>query len=199
MSGRCRAWICWPALPVSDNVLAHAPIEGIGHFYNGLLHPVFIPSHLLLLVAIGLFIGQLGPSKIEPALGAFALATIAGLILAGFSIGVEVESFILLLSSAIGLLVAVNPGLNRFVAMVPGALAGVSLGIDSAQETLSGQEMLVSLLGSGIAIYFIALYPMALADYCSRKTWQRVGVRIVGSWVAASSFLVLALTLSKKA
>ena len=96
-------------------------------------------------------------------------------------------------------MIAIKPEINRLVTAILGALAGFSLGIDSAQETLSGQEKLVSLFGSGVAIYFLALYPMALADYFNKKAWQKIGVRILGSWVAASSLLVLALAFSKTA
>ena len=165
MNAHSKAAVLCLALFFSSNAFAHTPIEGLGNFYNGLLHPVLIPAHLLLLVAIGLFIGQQGPRKVEAALASFALATIAGLALAWFSIGGQFESFILLLSTVIGLLIAINREINRLITIVIGALAGFSLGIDSAQESLSGQEKLVSLFGSGIAIYFLALYPMSLADF----------------------------------
>jgi hydrogenase/urease accessory protein HupE len=199
MSNKWKASLVGLALLVSDSALAHAPIEGIGNFYNGLLHPILIPAHLLLLVAIGLFIGQQGSEKVEATLASFALATIIGLTLSWFSIGIQAESLILILSTATGLLIAFNPQVKRPVAMIVGALTGFSLGIDSAQEMLSGQEKLASLFGSGIAIYFLALYPMALSSYFNKKTWQKIGVRIVGSWVAASSLLVLALAFSKRA
>ena len=31
----------------------------------------------------------------------------------------------------------------------------------------------------------------------SKRSWQRIGVRIVGSWIAASAILVLALRLAR--
>lgn len=68
--------------------------------------------------------------------------------------------------------------------------------MDSGQETLSDKEKLVSLFGSGVGIYLLLLYPIALADYFNKKAWQKIGIRIIGSWVAASSLLVLTLSLS---
>jgi hypothetical protein len=68
--------------------------------------------------------------------------------------------------------------------------------MDSAQDALSGKEKLVSLLGSGLALYLLFLYPMALADVFNKKPWQMIGVRVIGSWIAASSLLVLALSYS---
>ena len=45
-------------------------------------------------------------------------------------------------------------------------------------------------------IYLLLLYPIALADYFNKKAWQKIGIRIIGPWVAASSLLVLTLSLS---
>ena len=68
--------------------------------------------------------------------------------------------------------------------------------MDSTQETLVGREKTATLLGTGIGLYLLQIYPMALADYCNKKPWQRIGIRIIGSWIAAISFLVLALAIS---
>ena len=197
MSGKHFALVSLSALLIPETSLAHSPIQGIGNFYNGLLHPVLVPAHLLLLMAFGLFLGQQGPKRVEWALGAFAAATIVGLVFAWFSIGAGMESLVLALSAAIGLFVAISPKMTILWCVVIALLAGFFLGIDSTQEELSGREKLLSLFGSGVAIYFLALYPMALADYFNKKAWQKIGIRVVGSWVAASSLLVLALSLKQ--
>lgn len=194
MSAQHLAVVCLLLLVVPEASLAHSPIQGIGNFYNGVLHPVLVPAHLLLLMAVGLFLGQQGPKAIQSALGVYAVSTVAGLTAAWFSISIETETAILVLSAVIGLVIAIAPKLPLlwcgFIALV----AGFLLGIDSAQEALSGEDKFVSLFGSGVAIYFLVLYPMALADYLNKKAWQKIGIRIVGSWVASSSLLVLALS-----
>ncbi len=196
MSGKHFAIVCLSALLLPETSLAHSPIQGIGNFYNGLLHPVLVPAHLLLLMAFGLFLGQQGLKRIEMALGVFAAATIVGLVLAWFSIGTGIENLVLVLSAAVGLLVAISLQMALLWCVIIALLAGFLLGIDSAQQELSGQDKLASLFGSGVAIYFLALYPMALADYFKRKVWQKIAIRIIGSWIAASSLLVLALALA---
>ena len=188
----------WLALVVSETAWAHSPIQGIGNFYNGLLHPILVPAHLLLLIAVGLLLGQQGPRRVELALGVFAAATVVGLVMAWFSIGTGLETLVLALSAAVGLLVAISPQMALLWCVVIALLAGLFLGIDSAQEELSGKDKLVTLFGSGVAIYFLALYPLALADYFNKKAWQKIGIRIIGSWIAASSLLVLALSLSAR-
>jgi hydrogenase/urease accessory protein HupE len=193
---RALAFLC---LLASHGVaLAHSPIKGLNNFYNGLLHPVFVPAHLLLLIALGLFLGQQGPKENQPALAAFLLATVAGLTGAWFSIGVQAEALILVGAAAAGLLIATSPRVGLWGCVLIAALAGFLLGMDSAQASLSGRDKLVALFGSGIAIYFLTLYPMAMADHFNTRAWHRIGVRVVGSWIAASAMLVLALSLSPR-
>jgi urease accessory protein len=199
MSAKRLVVVCLLMLVVPEASLAHAPIQGIGNFYNGLLHPILVPAHLLLLVAVGLFFGQQRPKASQSALGVFAFATVAGLTAAWFSIASETETFILILSAVIGSVIAMAPKVALLWCGVIALLAGFLLGIDSAQEALSGRVKLVTLFGSGVAIYALVLYPMALADYFNQKAWQKIGIRIVGSWVAASSLLVLALSFSPQA
>lgn len=178
--------------------LAHSPIQGINNFFNGVLHPLFVPSHLLLLVAVGLFLGQRGIRQNFPAIGAFVAATISGLIAAWFSIGGDIEIFLLAGGAFVGLLVVANIPARPAWCMLIAAITGFALAMDSAQETLAGTEKLLALFGSGVGIYLLLLYPMALADYFGHKAWQKIGVRIIGSWIAASCLLVLAVSLPGK-
>ena len=176
--------------------LAHSPIEGVDNFYNGLLHPVFVPAHLLLAIAIGLFIGQRGIQENRTPVGVCFLAVVLGLVMAWFVLGTGLEPYILISASVIGLMVAANPSFGPAWYGVFAAVAGLLLGLDSPQETLSGKEKFVTLVGSGLGISLLVVYPMAMADYFKSKAWQKIAVRIVGSWIAASSLLVLTLTVS---
>jgi len=182
----------------SNTAFAHSPIKGIGNFYNGLLHPILVPAHIILIIAVGLFFGQQGHKKIEATIGLFALATFIGLISAWFSINLEIEAVITTLSATTGLIIALNPSINLVGCLIIISTAGFLLGIDSTQETLVGKEKLMTLFGSGVAIYFLFLYSMVIAQSLNKKAWQKIGIRIFGSWIAASSLLVLALSFSPK-
>lgn len=190
------ALVFWALLAIPRLGFAHSPIEGIDTFYGGLLHPVFVPAHLLLLLAVGLFIGQRGVKDNQSAVLVYLVAVAVGLITAWFSIGSEIEMLVLGAAASIGMLIAVSPVVNRYWCALIAASAGLLLGMDSAQDALSGKEKLVSLLGSGLGLYLLFLYPMALADIFNKKPWQITGIRIIGSWIAASSLLVLALSYS---
>ncbi|MCG8381025.1 MAG: HupE/UreJ family protein [Gammaproteobacteria bacterium] len=198
MSAKRFLVVCLSLWVVPEVSLAHSSIQGIGTFYNGLLHPILVPAHLLLLVAVGLFLGQQDSKAIQPALGVFAFATIAGLTAAWFFTASQTETLILVLSAVIGLVIAVSPKIPLLLSVVIALLAGFLLGSDSAQEALSDKDKFVTLFGNGVAIYFLVFYSMVLVDYLNKKAWQRIGIRIVGSWVAASSLLVLALPFSSQ-
>ncbi len=199
MTSSARAYVFWALLVIPQLSLAHSPIEGIDNFYSGLLHPVFVPAHLLLLIALGLFIGHRGVKDNQAALLVFLIAVALGLIAAWFSFGVELEVLILTGAASLGILIATSLELNRYWCASIAALAGLSLGIDSSQDTLSGAEKSAALLGNGLGLYLLILYPTAAADRFNKKPWQKIGVRIIGSWIAASALLVLALSYSSGA
>jgi hydrogenase/urease accessory protein HupE len=177
-------------------VLAHSPIEGVNYFYNGILHPLFVPAHLLLILALGFFFAQHGVERYRSALRLFLAATLTGLTVSWFVSDTFVEFYLLSGSVILGILIAANKSIDNYVVLIVVSSTGFCLGIDSAQETLSGMDRLVSLLGSGVGVLLLLGISLLLVDNLKKKNWQRVGVRVVGSWIAASASLVLALLLS---
>lgn len=166
-------------------------------FYNGLLHPVLVTSHLLLILALGLFLGQQGIRENQPAVIVFLFAIIAGLAASWFANVSNLETVVLFAAALLGLLIATGVKLDVYWCSFISAVAGVFAGMDSAQEVLSGKDKFVSLFGSGVGLYFLSLYPMAFADYFKKQQWQKISVRVFGSWIATSSLLVLALTFAR--
>ncbi|HZX24180.1 MAG TPA: HupE/UreJ family protein [Woeseiaceae bacterium] len=178
---------------------AHSPVEGMNEFYNGVLHPLLVPAHILLILATGLFIGQRGPRENRLALPAFFLAAAAGLALAGAGVAPDTVGGLLLAgTTAIGLLTAAGRRAPLPLYPAAGAFAGFFLGFDSTPEALDGRERILALVGTGVGLNLWLIYACGIADFFSKKPWQRVGLRILGSWVAASSILVLALTASSR-
>jgi len=189
------ALICF-LLFAPDVASAHTPIKGISNIFNGMLHPILTPSHLLLLISTSLFFGQRGIEQTGTALLTTLAAMVLGLTTSFFSPGPQVEYFILVWAVITGLLVAASLQLSLYWYFVVGALAGFSLGFDSAQQELYGKEKIIALFGTGAGVYFFSLYPLRFAEYCNSRHWLQVGVRVMGSWIAASSLLVLSLSLS---
>jgi hydrogenase/urease accessory protein HupE len=175
---------------------AHSAFEGLGSFYNGLLHPIFVPAHLLLIIAIGLFSGLQGLKRFEPLFGAYIASTIIGLAVAWFVGELGIEIFILILAGTLGGLIALKPELQLYWCSGLVILAGLFLGLDSAQELLAGTDKFVSMLGSGLTVYLLTMFVIPVAQLASQREWSTIGLRVLGSWIAASSLLVLAFTVS---
>ena len=180
-----------------QSALAHILFEGLDNFYNGLFHPLFIPAHVMLLVAIGLLFGQKGLHETQVSLVSFWVAVFIGLIVAFFSWGGPIQILVLINGVMVGLLVAISPGFGTPWYTLIGIITGFTLGLDSAQDSLVGMDKFMALLGSGIGISFLVLYPVILAKTFNKKMWQQIGIRIIGSWIAASSLLVLAFSISQ--
>lgn len=174
--------------------LAHSPIKGLDNFYAGFLHPLFVPAHLLPILVLGILFGQQGPARLQAAIIAFLVAVVGGLTATLLSPGWSAELVLLIGAAAAGVLVAlaIPLPLGAYVALA--TLLGLMIGFDSAQDDLSGRGRLAALLGTCIAAYLLLLYAMVFADFFSRREWQRIGLRIAGSWVAASALLVLSLS-----
>jgi hypothetical protein len=150
----------------------------------------------MLIVAAGLFFGQRVADENQKAFIVFVAATLAGLFAAWFAIDVQITTTILCCAAIVGLLVSANLTLGLYWCSLILGISGFLLGMDSVQESLSGWAKLTSLFGSGVAISVLLLYSMGLAVYCNKRTWQKTGIRIIGSWIAASSLLVLSLAFS---
>lgn len=176
--------------------LAHSPIKDIGNFYGGLLHPLVIPAHVLLLGALGLFLGQQRPAENKLPLLAFLVCAVAGLAFAGNANGSALEAAQLLGTAAIGLLVAIQPTIPVILRTAGSAFSALVIGMDSGQPQLQGAALFASLVGTWLGMCILLLCTMGVADYLKEKSWQTIGVRIVGSWITASALLVLSLSLS---
>ena len=176
--------------------LAHSPMQGIGHFYGGILHPVLVPSHLLAILALGLLIGQRGVSTMRAAYPCFLVALLVGLTLAGFSPAApaRAEPALLLIAACCGLLAALNIPTPRVVAALAALLTALVVGADSGVDNLNRQETFGALFGAGVGACIVLIVVAGLAEM-PRRDWQRILVRVIGSWCAASAVLVLALAL----
>lgn len=174
---------------------AHSPIKGLDNFYAGLLHPVFVPAHLLSILVLGVLLGQQGAQRVQVAIVACLVALLVGLAASVPAAAISVEVPLLAFAAVSGALVALARPLPVPAIAALGGVVTLLVGVDSAQEGLSGRGWLAAMLGSAIAAYLLLLYAMVFAEWFGRREWQRIGLRILGSWAAASALLVLSLAL----
>jgi urease accessory protein len=182
------------ALP--GTALAHGAIEGIDGFYAGLVHPALVPAHIMVLLGLGLWFGQGEVKAAGLPLLAFAAALPLGL--AGslaIAPGPLAPRLLLATALVLGLMVAAAWKPPTLIAAGLGAAAGLLLGLDSAPEAGVAGGAAAVLAGTWVGAQFILLDTIGLA-ILARRAWMRTGVRVLGSWTAASALMVLALALT---
>jgi urease accessory protein len=104
----------WALLLSPSVVIAHSPVEGVNHFYNGIFHPAFVPAHLLLLLALGALMGQQGAQRSQSALRLFFVANLLGLAVAWFISGTVVELYLLCGAAICGSLIAADYSISNY-------------------------------------------------------------------------------------
>ncbi|MEE2732498.1 MAG: HupE/UreJ family protein [Pseudomonadota bacterium] len=179
-------------LAAPARAFAHSPIEGMNDFYNGVLHPALVPSQLMLLIALGLYLGQRDVAQNQAPIASFLVAAALGLMVTGFTPVVDLQLPVLATTIVVGALVAADWQWGRLGRMALGLVAGLLLGLDSAQASLTGLTRLVALFGCYIGMTLLLIFPMALADRFNQQEWQRIGVRVTGSWLVAAGVMVVA-------
>lgn len=175
--------------------IAHVTVEGANDFTAGMLHPFFVLPHLLAILALGLFLDQQDIVKARPALAAFVMALAGGFAGAALDLASVFPVRGLLLGAALclGLLVAWGRALP-YAVMPMATVAGFAIALDSLPEDGTVWPNLISAVGTSLSLSFALLNVMAFAGMLTRG-WQRIGLRVLGSWIGASALMVAALSL----
>ena len=171
----------------------------MGEFVGGFLHPLLTPPHLLVLLSLGLLFGQERPLRLKQTMLAFAVSAVVGLMAAGTGVIAGAYPPVLI---AIGLLtggfVALAAPLPAWVRVAAGIAAGLSLGLDSGVDPgATGMAAAKTLFATWVSLFVwvvnIAFYSARLPAY----QWLQTGIRVVGSWIVAIAFLMLAFSLRR--
>lgn len=161
--------------------------------FLGLLHPLLVPAHLAAALALALLIGQQGWGR--GVLVVYVAAVLAGLGAIAWAFVPEREGDALLAFAAVaGLLVALARPLPCALGWALSGAIGAALALNSPPEAISLIEANLTLAGTALGAT-ILLSILAMGTSRLHRGWQRIGARIVGSWIAASAILVLALRL----
>lgn len=192
---RMRAAIAAVLLAVSP-AQAHTVIEGVSGFPGGLLHPLLVPAHALLLVTLGLIAGQQARPQRRMLMLLFPLALIAAVALIVSAVAADTQNAILWLCAINGALLALARPLPLIASSLLIWAGGLTLMLDSVPAVLSVPETLSALSGTVFSA-FLFFSAFALLSAGMRRPWQTAGRRIIGSWAAASAVLVLALRFMK--
>jgi urease accessory protein len=165
-------------------------------FANGAAQ-FFAPTHLLAVIALGLLLGQQAIRLPVIPIAALAAGLAVGSLIVASAVRDNPAALALLVFAivAAGLTVVARP-LPSWVVAVVALPIGAALPLNAPPQEFTVHAAIVAQLGFALAaILALALATLAAAQ--ARVPWQRIGVRIVASWIAASAILVLALRLAR--
>ena len=170
---------------------AHLNSTGMGPFYDGLMHFLMSPEDIIPVLALALLAGLRGAEFGRRALlvlpSAWLLGSLFGLAAAAAKGNALVSAiwFILL-----GGLLAANAKLSLRLTTVLAGLLGLYHGYLNGTGMAQSASAVVVLLGLVSAIFVLVALAAAFVLRL-RAQWARIAVRVAGSWIAASGFLML--------
>ncbi len=170
---------------------------GIGGVFGGVLHALLIPEHGMSLVALGLVLGRQQPAVRRSGVLIFTAALACGLVATALAVEETLAADVLLVATGILGLLTATAWAPPFLGWPLAAIAGLALALDSPPEVTSIEEAIRMLIGSGLGAA-IALALVAEGSVLLRGDAQRIVVRVLGSWIAASAILVLALRVATR-
>ena len=177
--------------------LAHLVPTGLGPWGDGMARLVLQPLDLLLLVALVLLALQSGRPWLDRLALMLPLSWLVGG-LGGLVVGVELPLALpcAAIVTALGVLVTLGPELRLGELLGERLLLTAAAGLALLFGLVAGSSLaghggaLPALLGEAVAIAVVtALLMIALAPPHPR--WLALGLRVVGSWIAASGLLML--------
>jgi urease accessory protein len=183
--------IAFPML-IPAPAFAH-PVQGVGDFYAGMLHPLITIESVLPLVAFSLLAGQQRRESAIPLLAALPIALVIGAVAASLGAvprGLGMAQ--LVLTAGLGLLILVARPLGPWVLTALCAAVGIFVGWTNASENLGQVSPLRFVTGFALIGLLLLVYANGLVRNL-RAEWARIAIRVVGSWIAAASILVLGL------
>lgn len=180
-------------------LLAHTTFPGLGEYASGFLHPFTTPAHGLVLLALGLWLGQRAPLRIKEPAAVFAAVAALGLVLTATTHSGALHPAVLIgIGLWIGACVATAVPVPLWVKLVVCGVAALALGLDSGVDPGTPPSSAVKILPAtwvGLvlcvvnAAFYVSLLPAARP--------AQIGVRIAGSWIVAIAVLLLAFALRR--
>lgn len=177
---------------------AHSPIKGMGDFVNGVLHPLTTPTHVLVIIGLGLMAGRRPLQELKPALWVFLPLSALALALTTLGWNRELPPALLVgLAMVAGAFLALEKIPPVPVSGVLFGAAALFLGLDSAVESADASRAFKTLTGNWLGltafIFDLAIYVYLAGD----AKWLKIALRIAGAWIIAIGLMVLAFALRK--
>jgi len=191
-----RAVLAVLAMLAHGDVYAHGAAAGMAGFGGGLIHPLITPPHILLLLALGLWLGQQRPLALRAPALIFVPAAAVGLLMTTYLPPLLAWQPVLMgLALIAALLLATSTRLPTWAALPLIGGAGLALGLDSGVDSSDSTTALaITLLATWIGLSLCLVNFAYYTSLLPQRKWIQIGVRVAGSWLAAICLLGLAFT-----
>ena len=169
-------------------------------FTQGLWHPLVMPAHLMLLLALALLTGQQGVGRLAYSWLGLVAGLMAGIAFTLLSpLRWDLEATQLVVSMLIGLWVVLRWPMPLALLVLVALLVGLGIGLDSAAPRipgLRGIKVYALQMGTVLSCALLSLVGSGLAATV-RGRLGGIPLRVLGAWISAGSMLVLTLYLTK--
>jgi urease accessory protein len=176
-----------------NSAQAHLVTSGAGPFFDGVAHFFVSLDDLLVVVALALLSGLSGKTAARGLVLVLPFAWFVGMLL-GLSVANRVDgsgwatAFTLLVG---GLLLSFSPKLPTWMIALMAGMIGLAHGSWNGAAMRATETSAIASLGIVAAAGVVALLLSATAASV-QQSWQRIAMRVIGSWVAAFGLLALA-------
>ncbi len=166
-------------------------------FTQGFLHPLLTPSHLILLLSLGLLIGQQG-LKFSHFIILMISAFVGMVFNQKFNIDIDVNIELILLGLALmtSLLVVLKLRLPFLLILSFALFVGVITAYDSDPIVIPGvgENSINNWLLGALTSIVSSVLLSSLFALLLRRFWDGIILRVLGSWIATSAIFILTLS-----
>jgi len=169
-------------------------------FTQGMFHPLQTPSQVILLLSMGLLVGQQSLTQLKAGFLSFIVTILIGYWLnKTLSFHWPATLIILSLALVISLLIILKLHLPRVVSLLLTSLSGLMLGLNSSPIIIPGLgDNSIFNWYAGATLSFSGLFiGVILIAKLLQPFWEGMILRILGSWIATSAIFVLTLMFAK--
>ena len=188
----------WLLVPAASH--AHGSIQVMGAFSGGLIHPLITPTHLLILLGLGLWLGQQAPLRLRTPMLVFMPFSAAGLLVTTrLAMPQAWQPVLIGMALCIALLVALSARLPDWMRAPMFAATALAIGLDSGVDAgPSSADIAITLLATWFSLNLCLVNFSYYVSLCPQRRWVQIAIRVAGSWIAAICLLVLAFALKGK-
>jgi urease accessory protein len=166
-------------------------MKGVGDFYAGMLHPMTAIEYVLPIIALSLLAGQQSRRTGIGTLISFPLACVSGALL---GLVAPVPSYVAVINTAaipvLGGLIALGRPLPWRLSVAFSAVTGLTIGWANGTEITGATSPYRFIAGLALIGVLLVSYGIGIVRRLN-VPWAWIGIRVVGSWIAAIGILVV--------